>query len=343
MPAVSASAKILVTGASGLLATHVIRTLLSQGSEVVGTVRTPAKGDYLVNLFSSNKFSYTIVENIDAANAFDTIVAAGNFDGIVHVASPFNMRLSEVSDFMDPAIRGTTNILQSALNLGPTVKRVVITSSAAAILEPHPAPYTYTESDWNEASIRAVEENRASLGEIYSASKTPAERAAWKFVEEHKSEMAFDLTVICPVWIMGPIIHHVTTPDSLNASHALFWGILKSKQEDLTPEITGASQGYVADVRDMALAHVRALSVEEAGGKRFLAADAPWSNQDVYDVLNEAGVANIPKGHPGSQLREITLQDNTQSVRLLGLEFRGRRDVIMSTYNTLKEHFPSEL
>ncbi|KAF8308503.1 NAD-binding protein [Clavulina sp. PMI_390] len=342
MPAIIASAKILVTGASGFLATHVIRSLLEEGHKVVGTVRSSTKGDYLVKLYKSENFSYVIVENIEATDAFDAMVKSGNFDGIAHVASPFHMRVKEPKDLIGPAVGGTTNILQSALKFGPTVKRIVITSSAVAMLEPHPAPYTYTESDWNESSIRAVEENKASVIDIYQASKTLAERAAWDFIKKHKGEISFDLVTICPPWILGPIIHEVPTIDALNLSHTMFRGIIKANQEQLTPEATGAPQIGLSDARNIATAHVRALTVEAAGGKRFLTTDSLFSHQDIYDILNDAGIQGIPKGHPGSQVPEITLQDSTQSIQVLGMQYIGLKEVVLSTYNTLKDHFPAE-
>ncbi|KAF8308500.1 NAD(P)-binding protein [Clavulina sp. PMI_390] len=342
MPAVSTSSKILVTGASGFLATHVTRALLDEGHEVVGTVRTPSKGDYLVNLYKSKKLSYAIVEDIEAANAFDAAVKEGNFDGIAHVASPFQVNVTDAQDLIGPAVGGTTNILQSALKFGPTVKRIVITSSIVAIVEPHPTPYTYTESDWNDASIRAVEENKASKFQMYMASKTLAERAAWSFYEEHKSDISFDLSVLCPPYIFGPIIHEVTKPEALNLSHAIFRGVLKAKQEDLTPAATGSAQGYLSDVRTVAAAHSRAFAVEEAGGKRFILSDSAFSNQDIYDILGDAGVQGIPKGHPGSRASERNLQDHSRSVRVIGIEYPGLKEIVLSTYNTLKEHFPTD-
>ncbi|KAF8308508.1 NAD(P)-binding protein [Clavulina sp. PMI_390] len=305
-------------------------------------VRTAAKGDYLVGIHKSSAFSYTIVENIDAANAFDDAVKGGDFDGITHIASPLR-RVSDPNDLIGPSVAGTKNVLNAALKFGPNIKRVVVTSSSVAMLEPHSTPYTYTESDWNDASIRAVEEKgaKASLPEIFFASKTLSERAAWTFVEEHKGELTFDIVAICPPWMFGPIIHDAPSIDTLNFSHGFFRRILKANESSLLPEATGSTE-YLSDVRDVAVAHARAFTVEEAGGKRFLAAGAAWTHQDVYDILNEAGIQGIPKGHPGSQSSEFNVQDNAQSVRVLGMKCNGLKDIVLSTHETLKEHFPSE-
>lgn len=117
MPAISAPAKVLVTGASGFLAAYVVRTLLEDGYTVVGTgtmpqttllpaqsyvartlpVRSPAKGKYLADYFKSPKFSYVIVEDIEKSDAFDEVVKSGNFEAIEHIASPFHVRPSMIN------------------------------------------------------------------------------------------------------------------------------------------------------------------------------------------------------------------------------------------------------
>lgn len=154
------------------------------------------------------------------------------------------------------------------------------------MLEPKSAdqlPYTYTEADWNEASIRAVNElgSKAAGYEKYFASKTLAERAAWSFVEEHKDQISFDLATINPPYIFGPIIHDVKNAEALNTSHAFFRSVIKAKEADLTPESTGAFTSNLVDVRTVASAHVLAIQKEEAAGKRFLVSETPFSRQDI--------------------------------------------------------------
>lgn len=65
MPAVSAPATVLVTGASGFVATHVIKALIDQDFTVRGTVRKASRGEYLKGLFG-HKFEYVIVEDMAA-------------------------------------------------------------------------------------------------------------------------------------------------------------------------------------------------------------------------------------------------------------------------------------
>ncbi len=68
---------------------------------------------------------------------------------MVHTASPYHLNVQDpVKDFLDPAIKGTTGILKSTKAHAPTVKRVVITSSSAAILHLDNHPPVYNESVW---------------------------------------------------------------------------------------------------------------------------------------------------------------------------------------------------
>jgi nucleoside-diphosphate-sugar epimerase len=85
------------------------------------------------------------------------------------------------------------------------VKRFVLTSSVAAVREPTIVPRTFNESTWNNASVEAVKAKGSAAGaaEIYMASKTMAEKAAWEFVAAHKSDISWDLVVINAPWIFG--------------------------------------------------------------------------------------------------------------------------------------------
>jgi nucleoside-diphosphate-sugar epimerase len=102
-------------------------------------------------------------------------------------------------------VRGTTSILNSVLKHGGTVKRLVLTSSVAAVREGTSVPRVFTESNWNNSSVEAVETKGSAAGpvNIYMASKTLAEKAAWEFVATHKSEISWDLVVINPPWLFG--------------------------------------------------------------------------------------------------------------------------------------------
>ena len=151
--------------------------------------------------------------------AFDEAVKG--VDAIAHTASPFHFKADDPSELIVPAVRGTTGILASALAHAPqAVNRIVITSSCAAVLTPARQPGLFSEEDWNEASIAAVESQgrAAPNAEKYRASKTLAERAAWAFWEEHKTEVGWDLVVLNPPFVFGPVVHEVANAAALNES-----------------------------------------------------------------------------------------------------------------------------
>lgn len=345
MPAVAAPSKVLVTGASGFLASHIIQNLLSEGYIVVGTVRSPSKGDYLANIYKSENFSYAIVPDIQKADAFDEVIKSNTFAAILHTASPFNMVADDPQELIRPAVQGTTAILKSAAEFGPSVKRVVITSSVAAIVSPkEKTPFTFTEEDWNEVSTAAVEKlgSKARPADKYNASKTLAERAAWAFVEEKKGSISFDLVTINPAYIFGPTFHEIKGVSGLNESNSMF---LKAITDKNLPEVVcGSFVGNFVDVRNVSEAHKHALQKEEAAGQRFITSAGPYSRQDIYDALNKAGVQGIPKGYPGSQqLDKFNRQDGSKATRILGLQYLSFEETALATYNSLRERFPDAL
>jgi len=272
MPAIAPPAKVLVTGASGFVAVWVTRTLLEKGFSVVGTVRSDSKGEYLKNLYKDHgdKFSYVIVDDIEKEGAFDEFVK--DVDAVEHTASPFHLRADDPQELIGPAVNGTVGVLKSIKAHGKKVKRVVITSSIAAIISNKLPPYTYTEADWNDVSEGIVREQgkKASAVHKYRASKTLAERAAWKFVAENPG-LGWDLVTVNPPFIYGPPIHDIPSFNALNTSIASFYAALLNKDAPFSNEKLAAPNGNWVDVRDVAFVHAEALLKEDAGGERFAA------------------------------------------------------------------------
>jgi nucleoside-diphosphate-sugar epimerase len=102
-------------------------------------------------------------------------------------------------------VRGTTSILNSALKHGDSLKRLILTSSVAAVREDTTVPRVFTESNWNNAAVEAVKTKGSAAGPVttYLASKTMAEKVAWKFVATHSSNISWDLVVLNPPSIFG--------------------------------------------------------------------------------------------------------------------------------------------
>ncbi|KAF8600082.1 NAD(P)-binding protein, partial [Ceratobasidium sp. AG-I] len=171
---------------------------------VVGTVRSDKKGEELAKIYAQygGRFSFAVVPDIAKPGAFDQVIKGGNFDGVAHTASPGPTPNVTVDEIFRPAIEGTTGILESVKLNGPSVKRVVYTSSASALIQ-YQLGVRHTEAHWNDKVIEIVKEkgNKATEAEIYQASKTLAEKAAWRFADDNKGKIEFDLVTVLPSYV----------------------------------------------------------------------------------------------------------------------------------------------
>jgi nucleoside-diphosphate-sugar epimerase len=179
---------ILVTGASGFVAAHVVHDFLAAGYNVRATVRSESTAARVLASHSGfeSKLSFAICPDISQPGAFDEAVK--DVDGVIHVASPFILNATDYEkDLYAPAINGTLSILDAVHKFNDKVKRVVITGSFAAVKDLMQGPrhgYVYTEDDWNPMTKEVAE--KAGPGPAYSVSKTLAERAAFDFVKQKK-------------------------------------------------------------------------------------------------------------------------------------------------------------
>ncbi|KAG8928105.1 methylglyoxal reductase (NADPH-dependent) gre2 [Tulasnella sp. 419] len=319
MPAVNTSATVLVTGASGLLGTHVVKALLDQGFRVHGTVRNDKKGEQLKEIFKNHeRFHYVLVPDIEVPGAFDEAVK--NVDAIIHTATPVTLTSHDPQAVIGPAITGTVGILESTKKYGSTVKRVEITSSVAAVTAKAEGKRTFTDKDWNDTTVQYVEREGANAfpPAIYGASKVLAERAAWDFLAANKDSISFDITTVCPTWIFGPMLTKLETFKDVVSSNEVFFNALRPEKNG---EEATKLEGGLVDVRDLGKLSVDLLTQEKAGNERFLASGHEFSWQDVYDALNEhPAIPGAPIGEAGAtKVDEYeTKYDKTKLESVLG-------------------------
>ncbi|KAJ9193157.1 hypothetical protein DTO021D3_3813 [Paecilomyces variotii] len=327
--------KVLLTGGSGYIAAHVIQVLLDHGFDTVVTVRSEEKGKRILDNHPNvpkEKLSYVIVEDVAKEGAFDQAVKSDPpFDYVLHTASPFHFNVQDPEkDFLNPAIKGTTGILKAIKAYAPTVKRVVVTSSFAAIVNPQQHPKVYNETFWNPITW----EEGLQPSNVYRASKTFAEKAAWEFVEKEKPN--FDLATINPPLVFGPIVHYLNSLDAVNTSNARVRDLIQGKSKEKLPP-TGTF--LWVDVRDVALAHVRAIEVAEAGGQRFFVVAGQFSNKRIADIIRETHPElddKLPPKDTADDFNPDNYQaDNSKSVKILGLKYRDLKESISDTVKSL--------
>uniref|UniRef100_A0A8H7Y8V9 NAD-dependent epimerase/dehydratase domain-containing protein n=1 Tax=Psilocybe cubensis TaxID=181762 RepID=A0A8H7Y8V9_PSICU len=319
MPIISKGEKVLVTGVNGYIAMWTARIFLERGYAVRGTVRADAKAkfvkDYFASLGYGDRIEFAIIEDISKSGAFDEVVK--DVDGIAHMASPVHSQTgADPEETLQPAIQGTVGILESALKYGKQVKRIVVTSSCAAVLPPvTEKPTVYSELDWDIVHPEIVKEKGKDAPplSVYCASKTLSERAAWEFHEKHKDSSGWDLCVITPPFVYGPPIHDIPSPSSLNFSLAFWYNAVLSEPPESKAFLIAESNAW-ADVRDVALAHVLALEKPDAGGERIITSAVDEANS-LLDKPRKLTVDGYPETTKGEKVHNI-LYDRTKERRI---------------------------
>ncbi|KAK3175665.1 methylglyoxal reductase (NADPH-dependent) gre2 [Lecanicillium sp. MT-2017a] len=280
--------KILLTGGSGFIAAHILEQLLAKNHTVITTVRSQAKADTILAAHKAHadRLSVAVVGDIARPGAFNDVVAqhGDGLEVVLHTASPFHFKFTDArTELINPAVVGTVGILHAIKASAPSVRRVVVTSSFAAILDAKklndPAT-TFTEKSWNPARLEDIEESPAMA---YRVSKTLAERAAWDFVRDEKPN--FDLVTVNPPLVLGPVVHHLATLDTINTSNERVVQLLSGKWKEGIPD-TGPVVLWI-DVRDVATAHVKAMENPAAGGHRLYTVGGRFTNKEIADIVRK--------------------------------------------------------
>lgn len=204
---IPAGSLVLVTGATGFVASHVIIQLLERGYRVRGTVRDLDKASWLTkDAFATyagrGDLELVTVADLGAEHAFDD--AMDGIAAIVHVASVVTFA-PDPHEVVPRTVKGATSILEAALQ-APSVRSFVYTSSIVAATPVRAGNTTHVGHDtWNEEAERLAwapppyEPSRG--GAVYAASKAAAERAVWDFVATRRPP--FRVSTVLPALIIG--------------------------------------------------------------------------------------------------------------------------------------------
>ncbi|MGO9005005.1 MAG: SDR family oxidoreductase [Beijerinckiaceae bacterium] len=262
------SDRVLLTGISGFLGGHVALALLDAGYNVRGSVRNPGKAEAVRKALGEPGADLTRLEfvKLDLLDEQGWTEAAQGCRFLLHAASPFVLKMpNDKMELIRPAVEGTERALKAGL--AAQVERIVLTSSMAAIAYGHDKPRTtpFTAKDWSNPDNPRIT--------AYVESKTRAERRAWEIMKEAGRET--DLVTINPSAILGPLL------DEDPGTSAILVIRLMNGSLPAAPRITFS----IVNVRDVAAAHVAALTNPEAGGRRFPIGDRCLSFLETADVL----------------------------------------------------------
>lgn len=329
---VDTQSPVLVTGATGYVAGHIVQKLLDDGATVHAAVRDPENQQKVGHLSkladqSAGSIQFFKTDLLDEGSYTD---AMQNCEVVFHTASPFTVNVNDPQkELVDPAKLGTRNVLESA-NQCETVRRVVLTSSVAAIYSDcsdckKASGGVLTEEIWNTTS---------SLNhQPYSYSKTEAEKVAWEIAGQ---QSRWKLVVINPSLVIGPALNPNATSESFAIVKQMGDGTMR----------TGAPRfGMgVVDVRDVADAHMAAAFKPDAEGRHIVSgydtdlfemaktllpeygkkyplprwAGPKWLVALVAPLLNKAMTRRIIKDNVNVPFKA----DNSKSLRELGISYR---------------------
>jgi nucleoside-diphosphate-sugar epimerase len=316
------SPKVLVTGGSGYLGTQLVASLLRDGREVRVTVRSLDSEATVRAAVRGGGVDDAGLELVAADLTSDDgwPAALEGVEEAHHVASPIPpAQPRDPDELIVPAREGTLRVLKAARDAG--ARRVVLTSSFAAVGYSPKAVRDYSEADWTDPNTPGLAP--------YPRSKAIAERAAWDFIGNEGGDT--QLVVVNPTFIAGPSL-----VAALRSTLIGFKAIIEGTMPALPRQRFG-----IVDVRDVADAHITAMATPDAVGKRYLLlADGPtitWLRlaQILREHLGPAGAHVTTEEAPGEDPPPLTIH-NDRAKRELGWEPHPAEITIVETADSLR-------
>ena len=286
----------------------------------------------MLELVPGAKYPLRLVE-ADLSKAESWAKAVSRCTYVFHVASPFIINVTDEAAILRTAVEGTTNVLQACADAG-TVKRVVVTSSIAAVScgsvgnPNYPPDYIYTEKDWSPEAGCAP----------YEKSKLKAEQAAWDFVKKLDSTKRFELAVVNPAYVQGPLLSANSGEGSKDACDRLL-----NKKMPALPDINFP----IVDVRDVAAAHIAAMEKSEAAGNRYILANRTIHITEFAKILRDEfqpqgytiPSEEVPKSVEIPELKALLGRsahyNNERMVKALGIQPRPVEQSLIDTCYSL--------
>ena len=286
----------------------------------------------LLDLVPDAKYPLRLVE-ADLSKADSWAKAVNRCTYVLHVASPFIVNVTDEAAIIRTAVEGTINVLQASADAG-TIKRVVVTSSVAAVScgllgsPDNPPDYIYTEKDWSPEAACAP----------YEKSKLKAEQAAWDFVKKLDDGKRFELAVVNPAYVQGPLLSASSGEGSKE-----FCDRLLNKKMPALPDLSFP----IVDVRDVAAAHIAAMEKSEAAGNRHILFNRTAHITEFAKILRDEfqpqgytiPSEELPKSieipELAPMLGKVVHYKNERMVKVLGIQPRSIEDSLIDTCYSL--------
>ncbi|KAF4394306.1 hypothetical protein G4B88_018456 [Cannabis sativa] len=313
---------VCVTGASGYIASWLVKLLLHHGYSVNATVRDPCdqeKTEHLVALDGAKERLHLFKADLMEEGSFDS--ATTGCDGVFHTASPVldsSLIVDPQVQLIDPAVKGTLNVLRSCAKV-PSIKRIVITSSISSVFEKGIplTPDVVIDETWF-SDIAHCEKNKR----WYPLSKTLAEDAAWKFAKENE----MDLVTIHPGFVIGPLLQ-----PTVNATmeHIL-------NQINGTEKVLNQVYPFV-DVRDITNAHIQAFEVASASGRYCVSGPVAHILESFKILQHIYPSLTIPDKYEHNEPLKPKFQVSDLKAKSLGISFTPLEVSLRDTIESVKE------
>ncbi|XP_010905790.1 phenylacetaldehyde reductase isoform X2 [Elaeis guineensis] len=311
---------VCVTGASGYIASWLVKLLLQRGYTVRATVRDltgPKKIEHLRALEGANERLHLFKANLLEEGSFDLVIEG--CEGVFHTASPCYIHaMDPQTELIEPAVKGTLNVFSSCVKT-PSVRRVVVTSTMGSVYyngRPRTPDIIVDETWFSNAEFCKQEKM------WYQLSKTLAEEVAWKFSKDN----SIDMVTIHPAFVIGPLLQ-----PTLNTSAAEFLKLINGSST--YPNVT---YGWV-NVKDVAMAHILAFEVPSASGRYCLVESVAHCSEIVKILHEQYSALKLPEKCADDKPLMPIYHVSKEKAKSLGIDYIPLETSIKEIVKSLKE------
>ncbi|GAB4840291.1 Tetraketide alpha-pyrone reductase 2 [Ancistrocladus abbreviatus] len=294
-----------VTGGTGFIAAYLVKSLLEKGHTVRTTARDPEKVGFLWEMKGAKERLRIMKADLMVEGSFDE--AINGVDGVFHTASPVLAYGENIhATLIDPCVKGTLNVL-NACKKAASVRRVVLTSSCAAIRYRDDAHQVspLNESHWSNPNYC----KRNNLW--YAYAKITAEKAAWEVAKESN----LDLVVVNPSFVVGPLL----TPQPTSTLLVVL-GLTKGSFGEYRDQRIG-----FVHIEDVVSAHILAMEESKASGRLICSGPvAHWT--EIMDML-KAKYPSYPFTNKCGSEKGENIQHSMDAGKIMQLGFPGFRSI----------------